>query len=89
MNKQDLIDFVAATNDLTKKQSSEIVEGILNRIGSELADGSEVTLHGFGKFSVNERAARDGRNPATGAPLRIEASKSVKFKAAKPLNDKL
>ena len=89
MNKQELIDFVAATNDLTKKVSTEIVDGILGRIGSALADGEEVSLHGFGKFSVKERAARDGRNPATGAPLRIEASKSVKFKAAKALDDLL
>lgn len=89
MNKQDLIDFVAATNDFTKKQAAEVVEGILNRIDSELADGNEVTLHGFGKFSVNTRAARVGHNPATGAKIKIEAKKSVKFKAAKALNDKL
>lgn len=89
MNKQDLIEYVAATNDLTKKQSTEVVEGILFKIADELADGNEVTLRGFGNFSVNERAAREGRNPKTGATIQIDAKKSVKFKGAKALNDAL
>lgn len=89
ITKADLVDFVAATNNLTKKAAEEVVSGLIGRIRSALESGDEVSIHGFGKFSVKERAARDGRNPATGAPLRIEASKSVKFKAAKALDDLL
>lgn len=89
MNKQELIDFVAATNDVTKKAADEIVTGIFNRIADELQSGNEVVIHGFGKFNVKERAARQGRNPATGQPMQIEASKVVKFKATKSLDDSL
>lgn len=89
MNKQELIDFVAATNDVTKKAAGEIVTGIFNRIADELQSGNEVVIHGFGKFNVKERAARQGRNPATGQPMQIEASKVVKFKATKSLDDSL
>lgn len=89
MNKQELIDYVSATNDITKKAAGEIVTGIFSRIADELVDGKEVAIPGFGKFNVKERAARQGRNPATGQPMQIEASKSVKFKAAKALDDLL
>lgn len=89
MNKKELVEYVAANADMTKKAATDVVDTVLTKIADELSDGNEVVLAGFGKFSVKERAARDGRNPATGAAMRIEASKSVKFKAAKALDDML
>lgn len=87
MNKNELISRVAEVNETTKKAAGEQVEAILAVITEALAAGDEVSLTGFGKFSVTERAAREGRNPATGETIQIAASKSPKFKAAKALKD--
>lgn len=89
MNKKELIDFVASTNDMTKKYAGEVVDGILNRIASELEDGGSVEIAGFGKFVVATRAARTSRNPHTGDPVEVPEKRAAKFKPAKQLTDKL
>lgn len=87
MNKNELISRLAEVNETTKKAAGEQVDAILAVITEALAAGEEVAISGFGKFSVTERAAREGRNPATGETIQIAASKSPKFKAAKALKD--
>lgn len=87
MNKTELIAKVAAENAMTKTLAGVLVESVLTTIGTELATGGEVDLHGFGKFSLAHREARTGRNPATGDAVQIAASNKVTFKAAKHLKD--
>ncbi len=87
MNKADIIDFVAAEVEVTKVQAEEAVSAILDAITGALQDGQKVTLVGFGTFSATERAARIGRNPQTGAELKIPASVAVKFSAGKELKE--
>ena len=87
MNKNDLISRVAQDARLTKGDASEAIEATLENIMSALRQGDEVRLVGFGTFSVSHRAASQGRNPRTGEPLFIPASKNPKFKAGKALKD--
>jgi len=87
MNKADIIDLVAAGAEVTKAQAEEAVSAILDAITDALQDGQKVTLVGFGTFSAAERAARTGRNPQTGAELKIPASVAVKFSPGKELKD--
>lgn len=87
MNKQELIDLIADKADLTKADSKRALEAILESISKALADGSEVSLVGFGSFKVSERAARTGRNPQTGEEIKIAAAKVPSFKAGKALKD--
>jgi DNA-binding protein HU-beta len=84
--KADIVDRVVDQVDgLTKKQATEAFDAVFGAISDYLSDGDRVSIHAFGSFSVSERAARMGRNPATGASIRIPASKNVKFKAANDL----
>jgi len=87
MNKESLISAIAEKSDLTKKDSEKALNGFTAAIAEELAKGGKVSLTGFGTFDVSERQAREGRNPQTGAPMKIAASKSVKFKVGKALKD--
>ena len=87
MNKNDLISNVAAAANMSKGDAAEAVEATLNSISSELANGGEVRLVGFGTFSVSHRAANQGRNPRTGEAMMIPASNNPKFKAGKALKD--
>lgn len=87
MTKMDLIDAVAAKVGLTKADAGRAVETLLGAIEGALAKGEKVTITGFGTFEVRQRAARMGRNPQTGAPLHIAASKSPAFKSGKGLKD--
>ena len=89
MNKSDLIDSVAASADLSKASAGRAVDAVLDGISGALGNGDSVSLVGFGTFSVRHRAARDGRNPQTGAPMHIPASKVPGFKAGKGLKDKV
>ena len=89
MNKSDLIQEVANRSGLTKKDSESVVDAIIDSITEGLAKGESVQLIGFGKFEVRSRKAREGRNPATGEALKIEASKTAAFKAGKVLKDKV
>lgn len=87
MNKSQLIDAIAQRADLTKAQSGKALDAAIGTIQSELASGQSVALIGFGTFSVSKRAARNGRNPQTGATIQIAASNAPSFKAGKSLKD--
>ncbi len=87
MNKTQLIDAVADDTGMTKVDSEKAIKATINAISSELSDGGSVTLIGFGTFSVFDRAAREGKNPRTGASINIPAKKVAKFKPGKALSD--
>ena len=89
MNKADLIQQVAQNADLSQASAQRVVEAIFGAIASSLQKGEQVTLTGFGTFSVSERAARNGRNPRTKEPIQIPASRAPRFKAGKGLKDAL
>ena len=80
MNKTDLVAAVAAQAGLTKVQAQKAVEATVDAIAGALKGGDKVQLVGFGTFSVVEKAAREGVNPATGAKIQIPAKKVAKFK---------
>lgn len=87
MNKKELVKAISEKLEITQKAAGEQLDAILDVITEELVNGGEVKITGFGTFSVAERAAREGRNPATGETIQIAASKTPKFKAAKALKD--
>lgn len=88
MNTSDIIDRVAAADDkLTKAQAKQIVDGVFAAIRDAAISGEEVSLPGFGKFKVQNKPARQGRNPQTGETVQIAASKKVSFQPAKALKD--
>ena len=87
MNKGDLIDAVASSSSITKAQAAIIVGNVLEVVTNSLKKGNNVTLVGFGTFKVAKRKARTGRNPRTGAEIKIPAKKSVSFVAGKGLKD--
>ena len=87
MNKSDLIDAIAQSADLTKAQAGNALDGALSAIKDALGKNDSVTLVGFGTFKVGKRAARTGRNPRTGAEIKITAAKVPKFTAGKALKD--
>jgi DNA-binding protein HU-beta len=83
MNTTELVDAVAEANDISKAKAKEVVNSILAAIIDAAKRGEEVAIVGFGRFSVKERPAREGRNPRTGEALNIPASKSLGFKMSK------
>ena len=85
--KADIVDFVANEVGLTKKQAAEAFEAVFGAISNYLTEGDRVQVPKFGSFSISERAARQGRNPATGATIQSAASKGVRFKSGKELKD--
>jgi DNA-binding protein HU-beta len=88
MNKADLIEAVAKDCDLNKRQAAEAVESTLSNIKKGVKkDG--VQLIGFGSFTMSKRKSRTGRNPQTGEPIKIAASKTVRFKPGKEFKSKL
>ena len=87
VNKQELIDVVAKTADISKAAAGRAVDGAITAIKGSLKKGQTVTLVGFGTFYVGKRAARSGRNPRTGASIKIRAAKVPKFRAGKALKD--
>ncbi|MBL1432216.1 MAG: DNA-binding protein HU [Gammaproteobacteria bacterium] len=87
MNKSELIDAIAESADLSKAAAGRALDGAIEAISGALKGGDQVTLVGFGTFSVKQRAAREGRNPQTGATIQIKASKSPAFKAGKTFKD--
>ena len=89
MNHADLITHVADAAGLSKADATKAVEAVLSAVSDQLAAGKDVRLNGFGIFSATERAAREGRNPQTGAAIQIAASKAAKFSTAKALKDRL
>ena len=86
-NKNDLIGSVADKTGLTKAQAGEAVDAVFDAITASLKKGEEVRLVGFGTFAVSKRKASTGRNPATGAEIKIPASNQAKFKPGKGLKD--
>lgn len=87
MNKSELIDAVAQSADISKAAAARAVDGFVAAVTDALKKGDQVTLVGFGTFLVREREARTGRNPQTGAEIKIAASKLPSFKAGKGLKD--
>ena len=89
MNKTELIEHIAKHAELSKADAGRALEAAMGAIKTTLRKGGAVTLVGFGTFAVGKRAARTGRNPRTGAAVKIKASKVPKFKAGKGLKDAL
>ncbi|ATI82295.1 MULTISPECIES: HU family DNA-binding protein [Sphingobium] len=89
MNNSDLADTLASAHNITKADARKLVDGVFAAIADAAAKGEEISLNGFGKFKVKESAAREGRNPSTGATIQIAASKKLGFTPAKAVKDKL
>ncbi len=89
MNKTDLIDHIAASAEISKAAAARALDSTLGAIKTTLKKGGSVSLVGFGSFNVVKRKARAGRNPATGAAIKIKASKGVRFAPGKTLKDAL
>jgi len=89
MTKQELAQRVAGDTGLNQNQAKDAVESTFKAIADELSGGGEVAVSGFGKFSVSERSAREGRNPATGETIQISASKGARFASASALKKQL
>jgi DNA-binding protein HU-beta len=87
VNKAELIDAVAESADISKAAASRAVDGMVAAITGALQKGDQVSMVGFGTFSVKARAARTGRNPRTGETIQIAASNNPTFKAGKALKD--
>ena len=89
MNRNELAQKVAEQAGIEKNQATKAVDAVFETVAGELQNGGEVSVSGFGKFSVSDRAARQGVNPATGEKIQIKASKAAKFSAASGLKTKL
>ena len=87
MNKTELVAAIADEAGLSKKDAEKALKAFTDVVTEELTKGEKGQLVGFGTFEVSERAAREGRNPQTGAAMKIAASKAPKFKAGKALKD--
>ena len=87
MNKSELVDFIAAEAEISKAAAGRALDAVTTAVKKTLKKGDTVTLVGFGTFSVGKRAARIGRNPQTGAEIKIKAAKVPKFKPGKGLKD--
>ena len=89
MSKKDLIDAVANHAEISKEKAGHAVEAVLEHIKSSMKQGDEVRIPDFGTFKVSKRNEREGRNPATGAAIKIKAAKVPKFTPSKGLKDML
>jgi len=89
LTKADLIEKIQSNNDLTKKQSTDIVESIIGNIKDTLASGEDVLASRFGKFCVKEKDERKGRDPATGEGLMQPSRKVVTFKCSGKLRERI
>lgn len=87
MNKAEIIDAIAGQHELTKVKAKEVVEQVFGLVGTNLKKNGRFAFPELGTFTVSERAARKGRNPKTGEPLKIKASKSVRFRPAPALKE--
>lgn len=87
MNKTELVSAVAEKAEMTKKDAEKALSAVLSSIEEALASGDKVQLVGFGTFEVRARAARTGRNPASGDVIQIPATKVPAFKAGKALKE--
>ncbi|MDR0792241.1 MAG: HU family DNA-binding protein [Chitinophagaceae bacterium] len=89
MNKAELVAKMAETAGITKTQANAALDSFTTTVQKVLKSGDKLTLVGFGTFSVSKRAARTGRNPQTGAAIKIKAKKVARFKAGKELSAKI
>ncbi|TDR79770.1 HU family DNA-binding protein [Paludibacterium purpuratum] len=89
MNKSELIDAIADKAEISKAAAAKALDGMIASVTDAMKKGDTVTLVGFGTFYVGERAERSGRNPKTGATIKIAAARSPKFRAGKALKDAL
>lgn len=89
MNKSELVDLVAEKTGMSKKDSEKAVKAVLDSITDGLVRGNKVQLVGFGTFEIRQRKAREGRNPATGEKIKINALKVPAFKPGKALKEKV
>jgi len=85
VNKTELVDAIAKDSGLSRADSARAIDSLISIVQKTLKKGDDVAITGFGKFSVAKRGARTGRNPATGATLKIKASKAPKFTAGATL----
>ncbi|MEA1080413.1 HU family DNA-binding protein [Marinobacter qingdaonensis] len=89
MRKPELAAAIADQTGLTREKASEVITAFTDQVSAAAARGEDTTLIGFGTFNIRSRDARDGRNPQTGATIRIPASKTIGFKAGKALKDQI
>lgn len=82
MNRSQLVEEIASSTGLSKRQAEDAVDAFVGTIGDQVRTGSKVTIYGFGSFNPTQRKARTGRNPRTGAPVKIAASKGIRFSPA-------
>jgi len=87
MNKTELVEAMAESADISKAAAGRALDGMIGAITQALKDGDQISIVGFGSFTVRERAARTGRNPQTGKAIEIKASRNPTFKAGKALKD--
>lgn len=87
MNKTELIDHIATTADISKASAGRALDAAVGAVTASLKQGQTVTLVGFGSFYVGKRAARNGRNPRTGATIKIEAARIPRFRPGKGLKE--
>ena len=87
MKKSEMIEALATQTGLTKADVEKVFNGTFDLFKSELENGNNVSVAGFGTFKISERSAREGRNPQTGETIQIAASKSVSFKASSALKE--
>lgn len=87
MRKPELASAIADETGLSREKASEMITAFTDQVSAAAARGDDVTLIGFGTFNIRKREARSGRNPQTGAPIQIAASRTVGFKAGKALKD--
>lgn len=87
MNKSELIEHIAKQADISKAAAGRALEALIGGVKSTLKKSGSVSIVGFGSFSITKRAARSGRNPRTGATIKIKSAKVPKFKPGKALKD--
>jgi DNA-binding protein HU-beta len=87
VNKSELIEKIAADADISKEAARKVLSAFTKEVAKALQEGNQVSLVGFGTFSVKQRAARTGRNPQTGETIQIKAATVPSFKAGKALKD--
>jgi DNA-binding protein HU-beta len=87
MNKSELIEHISGAADISKAQAGRAVDALVDAIKRSLKRGKDVTVVGFGTFTVAKRKARTGRNPQTGETIKIKAQKAPKFRAGKTLKE--
>jgi DNA-binding protein HU-beta len=89
VNKTELIEYIAQDADLSKASATRALDAMIEAVKATLRDGGSVSLVGFGTYEVGTRAARTGRNPRTGASIKIKSAKIPKFRPGKALKDAL